>query len=165
MKKVGFQYKIDSGGSFSVAKELRCTEVTNYLMPEYETDNSQTRASTGKICQKGTTRMKVMITISNEDLDTTTAAGRANLLFIQYWYSAPLKRIYNADTTNWPLLDGATTIGAYFNSSSNTNYVNVLSVEYDKYKMDVSGAGGRTVKQIKLELEAQNKYTITLIAS
>jgi len=163
MKKIGFQYKIDSAGAWSTAKELRCTEVTNYLMPEFETGNSQTRNASSKICQKSTPRLKILITVSNLDLDTTTSAGQANLLFLQYWYCAPMRRIYNADTTNWPLLDGATTIGAYFNSSSNTNYVNVLDAKYDKYKMDEAGANGRTVKQIALELETQNKYTLTLL--
>jgi hypothetical protein len=159
MKLIGFQYKISSSGAWSTALELRCLEVTLFIAPNVI---REVRVSNGDIRQTIEPRVKVNILIGWADIDGKSATTQANARALLHFVNAPLKRIYNVDTTTWPLLDQITTLGALFNSSSNTNYVNVVSFEYDKLKMDDTGATGQALKNVFLELETVSKYTLTL---
>jgi hypothetical protein len=159
MKKMGFQYKITSGGAWSTAIELRCIAVSLYLNPEIQ---RETVNANGKKCQIIYPRVKITIELAWVDLTGETATTRTNAQALLHFANAPVRRIYNADTTTWPLLDQIATIGAVFNSASNTNYVNVVSFNYDKVKADDTGASGQALKNIVLELETIDKYTLTL---
>jgi len=159
MKIIGFQYKIASSGSWSTALELNCLEVTLYPYPSVI---RETRVSNGDIRQVVEPRIKVNILIGWQDIDGKTATTQANAKALLHFVNAPLRRIYNKDTTTWPLLDQITSIGSLFNSASNTNYLNVISFDYDKIKMDDTGSTGQALKNVFLELETVSKYTLTL---
>ena len=151
MKKIGIQYSNDNGVTWSTALELYCEAVSVYKLTETEHD----RAANKRKNERATTYMNADVLFLAEPFDPArTAAAEANWLYVQNFCAAKLRRIYNADTTNWPTLDEHDT----FNSNSNTNYVNLLEMKPSKpVSMDENGANTTKIRQMQLYLQTRDK--------
>lgn len=151
MKYIGLQYSNDNGATWSAALLLKCLEVDVYKITE--TDHKT--AANKRKNEKGTSYLNADVLTGWVEFDPgQTAAAEANWLAVQNFCAAKLRRIYNADTTNWPTLDEYDT----FNSSSNTAYLNLLEMEVIKpKKMDAFGANTLKVRQMKMFLQTRDK--------
>jgi hypothetical protein len=150
MKKVAFQYSNDNGATWSTALSVECLNVDVYKITETEQKVSAS-------LRKNETQVSYIncdIVTSEKGFDPAiTATAEADWLTLQNFCAAKLRRIYNNDTTNYPNFDEYDT----FNSSTNTNYVNLLEMEVVKFRMDAFGANTQKIRQMKLFLQTRDK--------
>jgi hypothetical protein len=149
VKKIAFQYSNDNGATWSTALSVVCYKVDVYKITE--TDH-KTAASLRKN-ETTASYINADITTGEDEFDPDlTAAAEANWLLMQNFCAAKLRRIYNNDTTNYPTFDEYDT----FNSSTNTNYVNLLDMKIIKYRMDEHGANTVKVRAMELNLQTRD---------
>ena len=150
MRKVAFMYSNDNGSTWSTALSVTCDNVDVYKLTE--TDHKT--AANKRKNETRTSYINVEIKTNYIDFNPSeTAAAEANWLYMQLFCAAKLRRIYNNDTTNYPTFDEYDT----FNSSTNTNYVNLLDMEVIKKRMDAFGANTQKIREMKLTLQTRDK--------
>ena len=124
LKQIGFQYSDDDGATWSAALVLECPQVD--IWKETFT-KLEIAGSTGREWE--TKRSYIMVDIKFDERqfdpsDSSFSNQAANWLALQDWCAGTLRRIYNADTTNYPTFNSYTT----FNVNPNTNYLNMLKM-------------------------------------
>jgi len=159
MRAIQLQYSLDGGTSFATAVSYDLLELWCDLQPEIETDgaNKRTMGSTAVKCQKPIARVKVDMVFAWSNFNPKiTATAELKSKFLQTWLCAPLRRLYIASGSSH--FTGGWT---FFDSASNTNYLNVLNsgIEYEKFFEP-----DNTIKILgyKVECEMRNPYALTL---
>ena len=151
MKKIGIQYSNDNGVTWSTALELYCEIVDVYKVTETDHEIAANKRKN----ERSTSYLNADILFLWSEFDPAQdTSAEADWLDVQNFCAAKLRRIYNADTANWPTLDEYDT----FNSSSNTSYVNLLEMKLLKpVRMDQSGANTLKNRQLQVYLQTRDK--------
>ena len=152
-KTVGLQYSNDGGSTWSTAVVLVVSSWDVYDFTETDIDVAD---GTKRKWETRATYKNVNLTFFPEQFNPaspTFTDGATRWQDVQDWCAAALRRIYNADTTNYPLMDGHDE----FNSSSNTNYVNLLNMELINDEMGAqNSATPEYTRTFMLELQTRD---------
>ena len=151
-KTIGLQYSTDGGVTFSTAIELKVRSIRVWKEPEISVEET---GVTGRKFEKRFAYLNIDLETDEYEFDPEYEASSgdadSNWQELQNFCDADTRRIYNGDTTNVPNLDSYTE----FNSSSNTNYVNLLSFR-PLYRPGDTYPGGRRPRAAILEMQTRS---------
>jgi len=149
MRNITFGYSVDGGSSFVTPITVKCNVVHVYLLPEELPSAGPEPGGAFRDCKNYTQRLHVAIEVSSVDLNPKeNANGATNFTYLQKWQCAPVRRIYNADVSADPGIDGWTE----FDTSTNTVYLNIDQPNAPTFEdMRVKATGGRQVRSMTFQ--------------
>jgi len=159
MRNVTMDYSTD-GSSFVTAVTVKCLSIRAKLLPSFESQGSESKqmSSAAVECQKATARLYIDMVISPDTFDPAlSTTGTTDFIYIQKWACAPWRRIYNADATTNPSIDGWTT----FDVSTNTNYLNLVSEPTIEF-LDQDTPGSTATKARRMVLSCKTRSAVTI---